>query len=139
LLRVLIRHGVADHFRDLDRVPGLPASGKADVLDLLHKAVAPEDDQDGLHEGQVELLRNLELLAEAMKRVQVRVQPATWDVFTRTVLEGMSDREAAREFRMERNAVNQIRFRVTQRIKKVFTDLRNGAEPPPVEPQEQLS
>ena len=64
------------------------------------------------------------LAAVAMRRVQTEVQPATWQAFWQTAVEGRSTREAAEAVGMSAGAVYVARSRVLARLKEEVQRLR---------------
>jgi len=63
----------------------------------------------------------------AMRRVQKEVQPATWQAFWQTAVEGRSAREAGEAIGMSAGAVYVARSRVLARLKEEVQRLREDA------------
>jgi RNA polymerase sigma-70 factor (ECF subfamily) len=87
-LRTLTRHACADLLEARKR-PGT-GSGDSRILELLESVQAREDLVKHLDE-----VFDRELLEEAMARVQLRVEPHTWEAFRLLALEGCSGAQAA--------------------------------------------
>jgi RNA polymerase sigma-70 factor (ECF subfamily) len=60
-----------------------------------------------------------------MRRVRGEVQPATWQAFWRTAVEGHSPREAGEALGMSAGAVYVARSRVLARLKEEVQRLQN--------------
>ncbi len=89
-------------------------SGDSDVHQRLEELAGPEG---GLAESwDEEYERNLAALA--MKRVQGEVQPATWQAFWKTAVEGLSPREVGEALGMSAGAVYVARSRVLARLRE---------------------
>jgi RNA polymerase sigma-70 factor (ECF subfamily) len=87
-LRTLARYAWCD-FLEARKQPGA-GSGGSDVLQFLETLEAGDDLERRLSEQF-----DQEVLEEAQARVQQRVEPATWEAFRLTAVEGLSGAEAA--------------------------------------------
>jgi RNA polymerase sigma-70 factor (ECF subfamily) len=74
---------------------------------------------------------DLELQAEAMRRVKSRVQAATWMVFERRTLERQSASEVAAGLDMTVAAVNMANHRVKLLLRAAIQELESGDQPSP--------
>ena len=72
---------------------------------------------------------DLELQAEAMRRVKSRVQETTWCVFERRTLERQSASEVASALSMSVAAVNMANHRVKLLLRTAVQELESGDEP----------
>jgi len=93
-LRTLTHHACADLLKNRKR-PGR-GSGDSRFLELLESVVA----RDALVK-QLDEVFDRELLEEAMARVQLRVEPHTWNAFRLLALDGRSGAEAAKALGMK--------------------------------------
>lgn len=110
-LKTLTRHALSD-FQESRRRPGL-GSGDSVVGRLLQNIEARGDLMKHLEEEF-----DRELLEEAMRRVQLRVAPRTWQAFWLTAVEGLSGAEAAARIPM---AVAQV-FVARRRVQKMLRE-----------------
>src|SRR5262245_38673592 len=99
-------------FAEARRRPGL-GSGDSGVAALLDSVAAGDDLLTRLdEEGERELLER------AMARVQLRVQPNTWDAFRLLALEGLSGSEVAQRLGMKVGAVFVAKSNVRKMIEE---------------------
>src|SRR5262249_17911883 len=68
------------------------------------------------------------LAAHAMERIRGDFQPATWDAFARTAVDGVSPQEVARQLRMSPGAVYVAKSRVLARLKEEVQRLQQEEE-----------
>jgi RNA polymerase sigma factor (sigma-70 family) len=95
------------------RKPAATGTGDSAVLQRLHSVEAREDLLKQLAEEA-----DRELLDEAMKRVQPRVEPHTWEAFRLTTLERLPGAEAAERLGMQVTAVFKAKNRVQKMLEK---------------------
>jgi RNA polymerase sigma-70 factor (ECF subfamily) len=95
--------------RKIDR-----GSGDSGVREKLEAQPEPEWDLAASWDQEYE--KNLAALA--MRRVQQEVQPATWQAFWRTAVEGENGRDVAKALGMTPGAVYVARSRVMARLKE---------------------
>jgi RNA polymerase sigma-70 factor (ECF subfamily) len=99
-------------------------SGSSTVFDLLRSV-----------EARADLLEHLrrefdqEALAEAMQRVQARVEPQTWEAFRLTALEGLPGAAAAERLGMKVASVFKARSRV-QALLQQEIEAQDASDPP---------
>src|SRR5262249_7646000 len=93
------------------RKPAATGPGDTGVLQLLYSVEARDDLLKHLAEEA-----DRELLDEAMKRVQPRVEPRTWEAFRLTALERLSGAAAAEKLGMQVAAV----FKAKNRVQKML-------------------
>jgi RNA polymerase sigma-70 factor (ECF subfamily) len=98
-------------------------SGDTGVREKLEAQPEPERGLAASWEEEYE--RNL--AAVAMRRVQGEVQPATWQAFWQTAVEGRPAREAGAAVGMSAGAVYVARSRVLARLKEEVQRLREEA------------
>jgi RNA polymerase sigma-70 factor (ECF subfamily) len=121
-LRTLTYHAWADFLSERDEV----ASGHPTAWAALTTAEARED-----------LLRriedefDLELLEQAMARVRGRVEPATWEAFRLTALEGMPAAEVARRLGKQVATVYVLRSNVQKLLQAAVAELEASRDPAP--------
>jgi RNA polymerase sigma-70 factor (ECF subfamily) len=103
---------------------GRPGGGSGDtgVLEQLHSVAAGEDLLKRLDEGF-----DQELLAEAVRRVRLRVEPQTWEAFRLTAEEGLSGAEASARIGMRVSQVYVAKRRVQQMLQNEVRNLEQGA------------
>lgn len=104
-LRTLTRHAWSDFVEARQR--GGRASGDSDTTACLHTLPAREDLLARLEEQF-----DQEVLAEATARVQLRIDPITWQAYQLLAVEGMSGIEAAKRLERTVAAVFKARTRV---------------------------
>ena len=124
-LRTLTYHAWADFLAGHDDgACGHPASwaalATAEARDDLLRRIEDEFD--------------LELLEQAMAVVRGVVDPATWEAFRLTALEGMSGAEAARRLGKQIATVYVLRSNVQKRLQAAVADLEAARNPPAAEP-----
>jgi RNA polymerase sigma-70 factor (ECF subfamily) len=88
-------------------------SGDSDMLDLLHEQAAPADEA-ALWEVEYKRQR----FRWACERVRGEVEPASWQAFWRTAVDGCTAAEAARELSVSVGAVYTAKSRILERIRK---------------------
>jgi RNA polymerase sigma factor (sigma-70 family) len=93
------------------RRPGAAGTGDSDVQELIQTAAANDDLTKVLQEEY-----ERELLAEAMARVQLRVSPRDWEVFSALARDGRSGKEVAAEYGMSVAAAFMAKSRVQQKL-----------------------
>ena len=72
---------------------------------------------------------DLELLEQAMARVREQVEPATWEAFRLTALEGVPAAEAARRLGKQVANVYVLRSNVQKLLRAAVTDLETARPP----------
>ena len=121
-LRTLTHHAWADFLSDRDTAE----SGGSGAWAVLNTAEARED-----------LLRriedefDLELLEQAAARVRERVEPATWEAFRLTALEGVPAAEVARRLGKQVATVYVLRSNVQKLLRAALAELEGAEEAPP--------
>ncbi len=118
-LKTLTHHAWRDH---ADR-HARPDSGSGDdaVSFLLEQSEARRTLAECLEESF-----DLELLQEAMQRVQLRVEPRTWEAFRLLAFEGWSGADAARHLGMKPSAVFVARSKVQRILRDIVAMLECG-------------
>lgn len=122
-LRRIVANAVSDwsHLRRADRI----APGDSDAQDQLWSVPAREDLL-----ARIEAAYDTELLAEAMRDVESRVQPHTWRAFQMLALEERSGADVAAELGMEVNTAYVARAKVQRMIRDAITRLETGRTGP---------
>jgi RNA polymerase sigma-70 factor (ECF subfamily) len=108
-LKTLARYAWCD-FLEARKRPDA-ATGGPEVLKALEEAEAGEDLVLRLNQQF-----DQELLAEARDRVRKRVEPASWEAFRLTAVEGLSGADAAGRLGVKVMAVFKARSRVQQML-----------------------
>jgi RNA polymerase sigma factor (sigma-70 family) len=114
------------------------ASGRSETIELL-KGLEARDDLVRRLEQQYDL----ELLAEASRRVRGRVQPRTWDAYELTAVEAVTGAEAAARLGMSVGSVFMAKANVLRMLREEIQDLDDtgprpagGVQDPPPPPSE---
>jgi len=94
-------------------------SGDTAILDLLHEQAA----LDGPDAALFELEYRREAFSRAADRVREEVQPATWQAFWLTGVEGRSIEEAGRSLGLSAGSVYAARSRVLARLRRTVEEL----------------
>jgi RNA polymerase sigma-70 factor (ECF subfamily) len=116
-LRTLTHHAWADFVTGRDEgAPGHPAAwaalASAEARDDLLRRIEDEFD--------------LELLEQAMAAVRSRVEPATWEAFRLTALEGMSGADAARRLGKQVATVYVLRSNVQKLLQAAVAEVEDS-------------
>ena len=101
-------------------------SGQTESLELLHRVAARDDLVQRLEEQF-----DLELLAEAGRRVRGRVQDRTWHAYELTAVEGLSGAEAAARLGMSVAAVFTAKASVLRMLREETQSLEGAPGSPP--------
>lgn len=110
-LRTLTRHSWSDFVEARQR--GGRASGDSDTAACLHTLPARDDLLARLEEQF-----DQEILAEATARVQLRIDPTTWQAYQLLAIEGLSGAEAAKRLERTVAAVFKARTRVQTMLRE---------------------
>ncbi|MFO0841549.1 MAG: sigma-70 family RNA polymerase sigma factor [Gemmataceae bacterium] len=119
-LKTLTRHAWAD-LREAHQRHGV-GSGDSQALEQLHALEARED-----LVAQLDREFDQELLEEAMARVQLRVQPHTWEAFRLTAQEGLPGAEAAERLGVKVATVFVARSKVQAMLREELCRLEGTA------------
>jgi RNA polymerase sigma-70 factor (ECF subfamily) len=116
-LRTVTQHTLGHFSAGRRREPGQlgPEIRIAELVD------ARVDFEQGL-----ERLFDLDLFAIAMRRIQRRVKPVTWDAFQLTAREGLTGQAAARRLRIPVAHVFVARNRVQKLLREVIRIMKEG-------------
>jgi RNA polymerase sigma factor (sigma-70 family) len=110
-LKTVTHHALSD-FLEARRRPGL-GTGDSWVADQLESMAARDD-----LARQVEAAFDQELFEQAVRRVQLRVAPQTWEAFRLTAQEGLAGAEASARIGMQ---VAQV-FVAKRRVQKMLQE-----------------
>jgi RNA polymerase sigma-70 factor (ECF subfamily) len=121
-LRTLTHHAWADFVTGRDD----GASGHPATWAVLATAEAREDLLRRIEEEF-----DLELLEQAMAVVREKVEPATWEAFRLTALEGISGADAARRLGKQVATVYVLRSNVQKLLQGAIADLEVARRPGP--------
>jgi len=116
-LKTVTNHAIADAVRA--RPPA--AAGHASPFESLRDVEAQKSLEQQLAEDF-----DLELQAEAMRRVKSRVQESTWTVFERRTLERQPANQVAEAMKMSVAAVNMANHRVKVLLRAAIEELEAG-------------
>ena len=97
--------------------------GSGDTVDQIRLAEIADDATESAAWDQDHERR---LFAWAAEQVQKEVQPATWQAFWRTAVEGQSGKDVADELQMSIAAVYLAKSRVMARLKELVKELERG-------------
>jgi RNA polymerase sigma-70 factor (ECF subfamily) len=115
-LKTLTHHAWVDY---LDTLKGRAAGG--DDSQVLQRLESIEARDDLVQRLEAEF--DLEVMEEAMTRVQSRVEPQTWEAFRLLSVEGLSGREAAERIPMKEAMVFVARGRVLKLLREEIQKL----------------
>jgi RNA polymerase sigma-70 factor (ECF subfamily) len=118
-LFTIVRNKLRD-FRDRLRHQG-QGSGDPRMQRILEDRAAPEPDEAQAWERDY----RRSLLAWAAEQVRPQVQPATWQAFWQTAVEGRSGREAAESLGLTTAAVYLARSRVMARLRALVREVQD--------------
>jgi RNA polymerase sigma-70 factor (ECF subfamily) len=115
-LRGITRNQILLHFR---RNQGQPqAEGGSDAWQHLQSLADPLPEPDGDEATEVS-----QLFRGAVEQVRLEFEPATWQAFWLTVIEGRSPAALADELSMTTAAIRQAKSRVLRRLKQEMGDV----------------
>jgi RNA polymerase sigma-70 factor (ECF subfamily) len=109
-------------WRDLTRIPR-PGRGSGSL-----EAIADSSDALADLEHEIQQAFDRELLELAMKRVEDRVKPNTWEAFRLTSIENQSGSEAAKNLDMPVSTVFVAKHRVMKMLEEEVRKLKGGRE-----------
>ncbi|MBI1913165.1 MAG: sigma-70 family RNA polymerase sigma factor [Planctomycetes bacterium] len=121
-LKTLTQHALSDFLDDRQRER--MASGQPLTEAALEGLEARQD-----LEARLQEVFDLELLEEACRRVQERVEPRTWQAFELTTVQGLSGAEAAARLGMNVAAAFKAKNNVQKLLREELNRLE-GADPP---------
>jgi RNA polymerase sigma-70 factor (ECF subfamily) len=116
-LKTLTHHAWCDYMESRRRLRA--RADDQEVADRLETLEAREDLLKALAEAF-----DLEVLAEARARVQLRVSPRDWMIFEQLAVEGRAGPAVARELGMTVTAVLMAKSRVQQKLRKEIRSLQ---------------
>jgi RNA polymerase sigma-70 factor (ECF subfamily) len=120
-LKSVVRNAVLDFRRQQKRHPADRGSGDSAVQEFLHGV----EDPDTLDASVEELDRQVVSdMGRVMARVRAQVQPDTWELFVRTVLEGQPRERVAAELGKTYVAACMAVKRVRDRLRTEWGRLR---------------
>jgi RNA polymerase sigma-70 factor (ECF subfamily) len=120
-LRTITEHALSDFLASRQRA--VLGSGDNQVEEMLHTLEARSD-----LVSRLDAEFDRELLEEARARVQVRVEPHTWEAFRLTALEGLSGAETAERLSLQVTAVFKAKSRIQRMLQEELRKLE-GPEP----------
>jgi RNA polymerase sigma factor (sigma-70 family) len=126
-LRRMVTTAVSDWADQLRRGGRLGTTASLDAL------LAGEPAREDLA-ARIERAYDTELLAIAMREVEARVEPHTWEAFRLLALEGRSGAEAAERLGMKINTAYVARNKVQRMIREVIGRLDMPASAPAAAP-----
>jgi len=121
-LRRMVLTAVSDWSEHVRRAGTLAPSGPLEAL--LHDLPARDD-----LAARIERAYDTELAALAMREVEARVQPHTWEAFRLLAIEGRSGVEAAERLGMQVNTAYVARAKVQRMIREAVTRLDTPPAP----------
>lgn len=126
-LKTVVQHEILDYWRSLARRPTEEYSLQ-DSSSRLQRVVDPaslEQLSEQLSQGIDAELDRVQVLIEATRS---RVGETTWLAFWKTVVDGLTAREAAAELDLTVTAVSQAKYRVSKMLREGVQDLRGAAD-----------
>ena len=121
-LKTITYRAWCDFLQQENRRRDAPSGGTA-VVELLHSQEVRDD-----FLGEWEDEWNRQLLEEAMKRVQLRVQPHTWQAFRLLTQAGLSGNAVATRMNMKVGAVWVAKSKVQKMIQQEIRRLEFGQD-----------
>ncbi len=126
-LKTVVVHAVSNHRRGLARRPCVCASGNHEFQTALLEQPADEEDMNELvdkldHQLEGERLR----AADAMRIVQSRVEPHSWQAFWLRKIEDRPGKEVAEQLNMSVAAVHMATKRILDLIRTELARLQDG-------------
>lgn len=116
-LRTITQNAWSDFHRDRNR--HARATGDSAIVEVLHQVEARDD----LIERLLKTFDH-ELLEQAYREVQARVEPRTWDAFYLTAVRGLRGAEAARQLGMNVGTV----FVAKSKVQAMLQEIVRGCE-----------
>lgn len=116
-LRTILTNRVRSYFRDRKYRP--TATGDSDFLRQLDDLESPDSALSALWDRE----HDEHVAAALLSRVQGDFAPATWQAFTRYVLEGQPVAQVARELDLSLNSVLLAKSRVLKRLRAELAGL----------------
>lgn len=117
-LWTITRNKLWDHFR---RNAGAAATtGGSTAMGLMQQVIDPVAVPYEEPTGDLQLQQ---LTSRAMSQVQSEFEPRTWQVFWRSVVDGIVTSEDARKLEMSKATVRQSRSRILRRLRQQLGDV----------------
>jgi RNA polymerase sigma-70 factor (ECF subfamily) len=117
-LRVVVRHKLADHFRQRRGHP--VAIGGSEVHRQFQELAEPvEERPEG--PGEASAVRQLRL--RALELIRAEFEDRTWQAFWRVTVDGQLPKEVAQELGVTPSAVRLAKSRVLRRLREELGDL----------------
>jgi RNA polymerase sigma-70 factor (ECF subfamily) len=115
-LHGVTRHRILEHFRRLQQ-HDVAAGGTEHQLLIMNRAdsVPPPDAEEAVLVGQ--------LYRRALEFIRGEFEPSTWQMFWRSVVDGLSTAAVAAEAGVSEGAVRQSRSRVLRRLREEAAEL----------------
>jgi RNA polymerase sigma-70 factor (ECF subfamily) len=107
---------VRNKLRDFRARPRQLAQGSGDTQ--LHNLLAEQPGDEDLDENHWETQWQQQVFQRAARQIESEVEPATWQAFWRTAVEGRSGKEVATELGLSVAAVYLAKSRVMARLKQ---------------------
>jgi RNA polymerase sigma-70 factor (ECF subfamily) len=115
-LRVIARNKITDHFRCQTTLPRAIGGGSA----LERELDLPDAQSTGSYpRGPMQ-----SMFQEIFATVCAEFEPATWQAFLLTTVQGRSAAEAAAELGMSQGGVRQAKYKVLRRLRQELGDTR---------------
>lgn len=121
-LRRMVLTAISDWSDHVRRAGKLAAAGPLEAL--LHNLPARDD-----LAARIERAYDTELVAVAMREVESRVQPHTWQAFRLLAIEGVSGAEVAERLGMQVNTAYVARAKVQRMIREAVARLDTPPDP----------
>jgi RNA polymerase sigma-70 factor (ECF subfamily) len=117
-LWTITQNKLRDHFRRVARDPA--AVGGSSALGLMQRVIDPIPVFDEEPTGDLQMRS---LTARALNQVQGEFETRTWQAFWRSVVDGMTTEQVARELQLTPAVIRQSRCRILRRLRQQLGDL----------------
>jgi RNA polymerase sigma factor (sigma-70 family) len=125
-LATVVRNVVRNYWRERKRHTDVRGSGDDAVQEQLENVAIPDPIARLADELDVTLQHDLRLVQRVLARVRERVEPATWQAYWLTAIEGRAGKEAARQLGLTVAQVFVYKGRVSRMLREEGRRLQSG-------------
>lgn len=118
-LRTITRNAIADHFRGVQKRPGIGGGG-TDMVQVLQNVPDPFADEDSLS-----LINQASgaTVRKALEMIRIDYEDRTWQAFWRTTVEGERPVDVAHDLGLKPGTVRQARYKILARLREELEGL----------------